>query len=133
MSTRSESNSVCSVHDTGNTAFIVVAPEPDDVQHKERIFDEVRHALTELCREASNKRIRVSIIAPPGYIDLWGAYNFIAPKAKALKLDFKDHNIHISAQKIGDQLGWLDSTVCQMLCLAAGVAWGGCVSAKRAR
>tara|TARA_Y100000114_G_C11585740_1_gene243275 strand:- start:122 stop:526 length:405 start_codon:yes stop_codon:yes gene_type:complete len=132
MSVRSETSSVCSVHDTGGTAFIVVAPEPDDVRHKDRIYDEVRHALTNLFRQSSSeKRVRVSLIAPPGHIDFWGAYAFIAPKVKALRLDFKDHSIQVSAQKIGEQLGWMETAVCQMLCLAAGVTWGGCVSAKR--
>lgn len=125
------SNGACSVHDAGGTVFIVVAPEPDDVQNKERIFEEVQSAFNTLCRGQPPKRIRVSLIAPPGHVDIWGTYNFIAPKVKALQLDFKEHNIQVSVQKIGDPLTVLERMVCQTLCLAAGVTWGGCLPTKR--
>ena len=126
-----QNNGACSVHDAGGTVFIVVAPEPDDVQHKERIFEEVQSSLNTLCRGQSPKRVRVSLIAPPGHVDIWGTYSFIAPKVKALKLDFKEHNIQVSVQKIGDHFTVFERMVCQTLCLAAGVTWGGCLQAKR--
>ena len=125
------SDGVCSVHGAGEAVFLVVAPEPEDLQHKERIFDEVRATFNTMCRGQPPKRIRVSLIAPPGHVDLWETYYFIAPKVKALKLDFKEHNIQVSVQKIGDPLTVFERMVCQTLCLVAGVTWGGCLPTKR--
>ena len=127
MAIRTESNTICTVHDTGQTVFIIVAPEVGDIKKKNHIFDEIRNVLQNLCRESAKKRIRISLVAPPGPIDLWQTYSYIAPKVKAIRLDFKEHNIQISAQKSGQPLGILEKATCQMLCLLAGVTWNGTI------
>ncbi len=121
-------NNVCSVHVTGATIFVVVAPQHEDIERSEAIFSEVRNTLSNICRSNPEKRIRLSLIAPSGDINVWESYNFVAPKIKALRLDFKDHNISFSVQRLGDSMGILDRALCQGLCLTMGVSWGGCLS-----
>lgn len=119
---------MCSVHDTGATAFIVLAPQNEDLERAHQLSDEVRQAMSSVCRGEDSKRVRLSIVAPPGYLDIWKAHGFLRPKIRALKLDYKDHDVSISLQKLGDNLTFLERATCQALCLTMGVTWGGCLS-----